>query len=130
MCFCFRVQVSHLLWSDFPSASSNLDTITSWPYNPRKQASWFGLFRFRSPLLTESNSLSFPPVTEMFHFTGCCSTCAMYSHRSHTRLIAWDYSIRKSSDHSVLTAPRGLSQFSTSFIASWRQGIHHTLFVA
>ena len=33
---------------------------------------WFGLFRFRSPLLTESNSLSLPPVTEMFHFTGCC----------------------------------------------------------
>ena len=31
---------------------------------------WFGLFRFRSPLLTESLSLSFPPVTEMFHFTG------------------------------------------------------------
>ena len=30
----------------------------------------FGLFRFRSPLLTESLSLSFPPVTEMFHFAG------------------------------------------------------------
>jgi hypothetical protein len=29
----------------------------------------FGLFRFRSPLLTESFSLSFPLVTEMFHFT-------------------------------------------------------------
>src|SRR5271155_461050 len=26
----------------------------SWPYNPRMQAFWFGLFRFRSPLLTES----------------------------------------------------------------------------
>ena len=32
-------------------------------------SSWFGLFRFRSPLLTESFSLSFPLVTEMFHFT-------------------------------------------------------------
>ena len=32
-------------------------------------------------------SLSFPPVTEMFHFTGCCSTRAMYSHGSYTRLI-------------------------------------------
>jgi hypothetical protein len=31
---------------------------------------WFGLLRFRSPLLTESISLSVPPVTEMFHFTG------------------------------------------------------------
>ena len=32
----------------------------------------FGLFRFRSPLLTESISLSFPRVTEMFHFTRYC----------------------------------------------------------
>jgi hypothetical protein len=31
----------------------------------------FGLFRFRSPLLTESLSISFPPLTEMFHFSGC-----------------------------------------------------------
>jgi len=29
----------------------------------------FRLFRFRSPLLTESLSFSFPGVTEMFHFT-------------------------------------------------------------
>ena len=42
---------------------------------------WFGLFRFRSPLLTESLSLSFPPVTEMFHFTGCRDVSAMYSQR-------------------------------------------------
>ena len=31
----------------------------------------FGLFPFRSPLLRESHSLSFPPGTEMFHFPGC-----------------------------------------------------------
>ena len=37
---------------------------------PRDQRPRFGLFRFRSPLLTESHSFSFPPVTEMFHFTG------------------------------------------------------------
>ena len=38
---------------------------------PRKDKSLrFGLFRFRSPLLTESHSLSFPPVTKMFQFTG------------------------------------------------------------
>ena len=30
-----------------------------------------GLVRVRSPLLTESRLISFPPVTEMFHFTGC-----------------------------------------------------------
>jgi hypothetical protein len=30
----------------------------------------FGLFRFRSPLLTESRFLYFPPGTEMFQFPG------------------------------------------------------------
>ena len=31
---------------------------------------WFGLFRVRSPLLTESFLLSFPPGTKMFQFPG------------------------------------------------------------
>jgi hypothetical protein len=34
----------------------------------------FGLFRFRSPLLTESRLLSFPPGTEMVHFPGSART--------------------------------------------------------
>ena len=32
-----------------------------------------GLVRVRSPLLTESLLMSFPPVTEMFQFTGFAS---------------------------------------------------------
>src|SRR5690606_34489952 len=32
-------------------------------YNPKRQASWFGLFPFRSPLLGESIFLSLPPGT-------------------------------------------------------------------
>ena len=39
-------------------------------YNPNKQAYWFGLFPFRSPLLRESIFLSFPPGTKMFQFSG------------------------------------------------------------
>src|SRR5690606_11100308 len=39
-------------------------------YNPKRQASWFGLFPFRSPLLRESNFLSLPPGTETFQFPG------------------------------------------------------------
>ena len=38
------------------------------PTTPRIN-SWFGLLRFRSPLLAESHSLYFPAVTEMFHFS-------------------------------------------------------------
>jgi hypothetical protein len=46
---------------------------TGGPSTPPAKSRGFGLFRLRSPLLTESiRSLSVPPVTEMFHFTGCC----------------------------------------------------------
>ena len=40
---------------------------------PKSQAT--GLIRFRSPLLTESRLMSFPPATEMFQFAGFAS-CA------------------------------------------------------
>ena len=33
----------------------------------------FRLFRFRSPLLSESLLISIPPGTEMFQFPGCAS---------------------------------------------------------
>ena len=41
-----------------------------------------------------------------------------------------DCSIRKSAHQSLLTAPRGLSQLTTSFIGSQCQGILHTLLLA
>ena len=40
------------------------------------------------------------------------------------------YPIRKSADQRLLTAPRGLSQPTTSFFGFWRQGIRRVLFVA
>ena len=40
------------------------------------------------------------------------------------RLLEVGFPIRKSADQSSFAAPRGLSQRSTSFIASQRQGIH------
>ena len=91
---------------------------------------WFGLVRFRSPLLTESLSLSFPPVTEMFHFTGCRDVRAMNSHELEQVLPRSGYPIRKSTGQSVFAAVRSLSQLATSFIAYWHQGIHDALFVA
>ena len=39
------------------------------------------------------------------------------------------FPIRKSSDQSLFAAPQGLSQRTTSFIASDRQGIHQTPFL-
>ena len=90
----------------------------------------FGLFRFRSPLLTESHSLSVPLVTEMFHFTRYCVFRAMYSRGNDRVLPRSGYPIRKCTGQSVFAAIRALSQLITSFFAYWHQGIHHVLFVA
>ena len=43
-----------------------------WSYNPKlsSRIAWFGLVRFRSPLLSESRLIYSPPGTEMVHFPG------------------------------------------------------------
>ena len=81
---------------------------------------WFGLIRFRSPLLTESLLLSFPPGTEMFQFPGLAACTYGFS--------AGQFGYP--GINARLTAPPGLSQSSTPFIATWRQGIPHTPLVA
>jgi hypothetical protein len=54
------VRGCHPLWRTFPDASGSLSIAT-------------GLVRVRSPLLTESRLMSFPPGTEMFQFPGFAS---------------------------------------------------------
>ena len=90
----------------------------------------FSLFRFRSPLLTESLLFSLPVGTEMFHFptfppNALCVQAPVTGHDSswvspfgHPRITA------------RLSTSRGLSQAPTSFIGSWCQGIHHVPLVA
>ena len=69
-----RLQTSHTRLSRSMATLSKV-LCSSFTYHirvpqPRKNKfSRFRLFRFRSPLLTESLSFSFPGVTEMFHFT-------------------------------------------------------------
>src|SRR4051794_8319600 len=46
---------------------------------------------------------------------------------SQYELSKGGFPIRKSSDQSLFAAPQGLSQRTTSFIASQRQGIHRML---
>jgi hypothetical protein len=94
------------------------------------ESAGFSLFRFRSPLLTESLSISLPPVTEMFHFAGYRDVPAMDSQELEQVLSRSGYPIRKSTGQSVFAAHRSLSQLTTSFIAYWHQGIHDALFVA
>ncbi len=85
-----------------------------------------GLVRVRSPLLTESRLISFPPGTEMFQFPGFALRPYKISERNDPK--GSGFPIRKSTDQSLLAAPRGLSQRATSFIASRRQGIHQMPF--
>ena len=66
----FHVRGYHPLWPDFPDCSTRTYAIMS-----------TGLFRFRSPLLTESRLISIPPVTEMFQFTGFAPFTYVFSKR-------------------------------------------------
>jgi hypothetical protein len=66
----------------------------------------------------------------MFHFTGFRFSRAMYSLGDDGVLPPPGYPIRTCTGQSVFAAGRALSQLVTSFIAYWRQGIHHVLFVA
>ena len=90
----------------------------------------FGLFRFRSPLLTESILFLFLRLLRCFTSPGiaCRSLtsllttpvsrdCRRASETDNDALPPLGYPIRESPDHSALTAPRSLSQLIAPFIA-------------
>jgi hypothetical protein len=85
---------------------------------------WFGLFRFRSPLLTESRLLSLPVGTEMFHFPTFPphALCVQAWVTGHDSCRVSPFGNPRINARSA--APRGLSQPPTSFFGSWCQGIH------
>ena len=84
----------------------------------------FSLFRFRSPLLTESRLLSLPAGTEMFHFPAFPprTLCIQVRVTGHDSCRVSPFGNPRITAR--LAAPRGLSQPPTSFIGSWCQGIH------
>ena len=65
----FHVRGYHPLWPAFPNCSVMSCAITN------------RLFRFRSPLLSESRLMSFPRATEMFQFTRFASHTYVFSMR-------------------------------------------------
>jgi hypothetical protein len=74
---------------------------------PAITRNWFGLFRFRSPLLTESHSLSLPAGIEMFHFPAFPPLALCVQARVTGFRVLPGFPIRKSSDHSsVDSSPR------------------------
>ena len=85
------------------------------------------LFRFRSPLLSESRLMSFPRATEMFQFTRFASHDYVFIMRYLCRWVSPFGNLRIKAN---LPAPRSLSQAITSFVAYHCQGIHHMLLFA
>jgi hypothetical protein len=81
-------------------------------------------------LATTKGIISFPPATEMFQFADLPHPGLFYSAWSDWALPQPGFPIRTPSDRSLLAAPRGVSSPATSFIGSWRQGIHPVPYVA
>jgi hypothetical protein len=84
----------------------------------------FGLFPFRSPLLRESRFLSFPPGTKMFQFPGLPLSALWIQAGVRAHYHAWVSPFGNPRINGWSAPSRGLSQPPTSFIGSWRQGIH------
>ena len=90
--------------------ASGLITLLTRSYNPGVQAPRFGLFRFRSPLLSESQLIYFPPGTEMVHFPGLART-RLYIQRA----VIWFYQI--GFPHSDIPGSRPVCGFPGLFAA-------------
>ena len=106
----FFIRGYHPLWPDFPFRSD------------KSTAKTCRLFRFRSPLLSESRLMSIPRATEMFQFTRFASHSYVFTMRYPFRWVSPFGNLRIKA---CLPAPRSLSQAVTSFVAYHCQGIHH-----
>ena len=84
---------------------------------------WFGLFRFRSPLLSESLFyFLFLRVIRCFSSPGSLHY-AMYLRNDTTTLLVVSSLIRISTDLCLFATPRSFSQLVTSFFGAMYQGI-------
>jgi hypothetical protein len=133
--FCDRpfhaVRLSNRLCNSLPGPPSGLTSPTT-PTRQRRRAITshrFGLAPVRSPLLRGSRLFSLPRGSEMFQFPrfpqlGLCVQPSVHAHYHMQVALFGDPRIG-----ACLAAPRGLSQPTTSFVGSWRQGIHRMPFV-
>ena len=122
-CRWFRLPGYHRLWPAFPDRSATCSFVVCSPSTPAlPKQNRFGLFRFRSPLLTESLLFSFPVGNEMFQFPTFASRFPGW------QVVQPGCPIRKSAGHRIFAPRCSLSQLITSFFASESLGIRHTPF--
>ena len=79
-CRC-RIRDYHPLWSAFPDRSAIDGFVTPQCFRNPGTNPGLGYVRVRSPLLTESMSLSVPTGTEMFQFPAFASLTYVFSDR-------------------------------------------------
>ena len=90
----FFIRGYHPLWPDFPFRSDI------------KSAKTCRLFRFRSPLLSESRLMSFPRATEMFQFTRFAS---------HDYVFIMRYLLRGGFPHSEISGSKLICQLPEAY---------------
>ena len=86
-------------------------------YNPKRQASWFGLCSV-SLAATQEIAFAFSSSVLRCFSSRVCLPYPMYSGKDTIPLRMVGFPIRKSSDQSLLTAPRSISALVPSFIDS------------
>ena len=84
---------------------------------------WFRLFRFRSPLLTESHLISLPGGTKMFQFPRLPLSNPIYSGGGAIPLQDGGLPHSEITGSQPLYGSPRILVFAPSFIGSWRQGI-------
>lgn len=114
----FRLRGFHPLRRPFPRASTKHTTSTTQSYNPHGHARGFGLFRVRSPLLTESLLVFFSSAYLDVSVRRVRDYCL-------PDFIGMGCPIRTSTDQGSFAPPRCFSQLTASFVASGSQGIPH-----
>ena len=112
-------------WFGSPSASR-----IGVPQPREDKSSRFRLFRFRSPLLTESLRFLFLGLLRCFTSPRVASPDYEFIRTIILRYQDWVVPFGHPRIIACYAASRGLSQPATSFIASWHQGIHHKPLVA
>ena len=97
------------------------------PTTPQVQAP--AVWALPRSLATTEGIISFPLGTKMFQFPRFPSRTYVFS-TGYCGFAAVGFPIRRSPDRRLYTAPRGFSQCPTSFVGTYRQGIHRKLLVA
>ena len=107
----------------FQVCSSNVNFSSGSPLPHTYYYIWFGLFRFRSPLLSESLFyFLFLRVIRWFSSPGSPRMTIDSSYDS-TTLLVLSFLIRTSTDQCSFATPRSFSQLVTSFFGAMYQGI-------